>query len=432
MNVRSDITVGQTTAYPTSLRSRWIPRFSTIIAWLTGPIFLRPFSAILRRWAPILSIGKFVFVSRHEDVVDGLAHDTEFTIAEINAEATNRDNGPFVLSMDRSPQHDREKELLNSVMGRADLDRIRTIAVTHATECIERARQQGWLDVVGGLTRIVPLRVIGDYFGVPGPDDAVMQRWMRTLFHDLFINPLEKPRITRRAVDSYEQLRPHLLGRIAQRREELTAGHVSGSDDVLTRMVRCQAKPGMDWLDDDCIRRNISGLIIGALDTVSAAATKVIDQLLRRPVILAEAQNAARAGDDATVSHYVFEALRFNPHNAFVQRYSHEGATLGRGTPRQRTLASGKRVVFGTLSGMFDREVFEDPGRFRIDRQVSPYLHFSSGLHACQGRYVSGLQIPIIVAAVLQLSKVRRAPGWDGRIAYDGPFPDRLILTCRS
>ena len=302
MNDTRDLTVGQTTAYPTSLRSRWVPRVATIIAWLTGPTFLRPFNAILRQWAPILSIGKFVLVSRHADVVDGLAHDTEFTIAKINAEATNRDNGPFVLSMDRSPQHDREKELLNSVMGKADLNRIRTIAVTHATECIERARQQGWIDIVGGLTRIVPLRVIGDYFGVPGPDDVVMQRWMRTLFHDLFINPLGKPRITRRAVDSYEQLRPYLLGRIAQRRDELTAGHVSGADDVLMRMVRRQGQPGMDWLDDDCIRRNISGLIIGALDTVSAAATKVIDQLLRRPVVWAEAQNAARAGDDATVS----------------------------------------------------------------------------------------------------------------------------------
>lgn len=432
MNGPRDMTIGQATAYPTSLRSRWIPRLATIIAWLTGPTFLRPFNAILRRWAPILSLGKFVFVSRHADVVDGLAHDREFTIAEINAEATNRDNGPFVLSMDRSPQHDREKELLNSVMGKDDLGRIRTIAVTHATECIERARQQGWLDIVGGLTRIVPLRVIGEYFGVPGPDDAVMQRWMRTLFYDLFINPLGKERITRRAVESYDQLRPYLLGWIAQRREELSAGHVRGSEDVLLRMVRRQGQPGMDWLDDDCIRRNISGLIIGALDTVSASATKVIDQLLRRPVIWAEAKNAAVAGDDATVSRYVFEALRFNPHNAFVQRYSQEGAILGRGTPRQRTLSSGKRVVFGTLSSMFDREVFDDPGHFRIDRQASLYLHFSSGLHACQGRYVSGLQIPIIVAAVLQLSEVRRAPGWDGRIAYDGPFPDRLILTCRS
>jgi hypothetical protein len=29
---------------------------------------------------------------------------------------------------------------------------------------------------------------------------------------------------------------------------------------------------------------------------------------------------------------------------------------------------------------------------------------------------------------MLRLADAHRAPGWDGRIAYDGPFPDRMIL----
>jgi cytochrome P450 len=86
-------------------------------------------------------------------------------------------------------------------------------------------------------------------------------------------------------------------------------------------------------------------------------------------------------------------------------------------------------VYLGTSSAMFDSDVFPDPGSFRIDRDPGHYLHFSAGLHACQGRYVSGIQIPLIVAGMLRLAGVRRASGWDGRIAYDGPFPDRMILT---
>lgn len=85
-------------------------------------------------------------------------------------------------------------------------------------------------------------------------------------------------------------------------------------------------------------------------------------------------------------------------------------------------------VYLGTLSAMFDPAVFPDPGRFRTDRDPKHYLHFSAGLHACQGRYVSGIQIPLIVAGMLRLADAHRAPGWDGRIAYDGPFPDRMIL----
>ncbi len=423
------VRMNQKPRLPSTWRSCLIPRSDTIRSWLTAPWVFRLFNAILRRWAPVLELGKLVIVSRHADVVDGLAHDTEFTIAEINAERTNRDNGPFVLSMDRSPQHDREKDLLNDVMYRTDLERIRAIVSTRAEECMERARRQGWLDVVGGLTRIVPLRVLGEYFGVPGPDDAVMLRWMRTLFNDLFLNPLDCPETARQAEESFEQLRPYLLGWIARRKDEIASGRQDVPDDVLTRMLLRQREPGMEWLDDDAVRRNISGLIIGALDTTSASAVRAIDELLRRPASWAAAREAALAGDEATVARYVFEALRFNPHNPFVTRYSQEGATVGRDSPRERRLPKGKIVVFGTFSGMFDPAVFHEPGEFRTDRNPTEYLHFSSGLHACQGRYINGVQIPLLAAAVLRLGKVSRACGWDGRIAWDGPFPDRLLLT---
>ena len=415
---------------PGTFSSRWVPRKATLAAWLTGPTFLRPLNALLRRLAPIVTFGRRVIVSGHADVVDALARDTEFTISEINAERTDRDNGPFVLSMDRSPQHDREKELLNGVMKREDIDRIRAIVTAHVQECLDRVHTRGWIDAVNDLTRRVPLRVVGEYFGVPGPDDTVMLRWMRTLFHDLFLNLTNDKDIAQKAVTSFEEMRPYLLGWITRRKAEIAADPVHTNDDVLTRLLHCQRRPGMEWLDDDCIRRNISGLIIGAVDTTSAAAAKVIDQLLRRPKELDEARQAAHARDEATLGRYVWEALRFNPHNPIIIRHAQSGAVLGQGASRRHKLSGGQMVYLGTLSAMFDPAVFPDPGCFRTDRDPKRYLHFSAGLHACQGRYVSGIQIPLIVAGMLRLADVHRAPGWDGRIAYDGPFPDRMILEC--
>lgn len=418
-----------TTPAPGTFCSRWIPRKATLAAWLTGPVFLRPLNALLRRLAPIIQIGQRVIVSRHADVTDGLARDTELTISEINAGRTNRDNGPFVLSMDRSPQHDREKELLNRVMKRDDVARIRELATARVQECLDRVKPRGWMDAVEDLTRRVPLQVVGEYFGVPGPDDTVMLRWMRTLFHDLFLNLTDDKEVARKAVTSYEEMRPYLLGWITRRKAEIAANPGQANDDVLARMIRCQGLPGMEWLDDDCIRRNISGLIVGAVDTTSAAAAKVIDQLLRRPKELAGARHAAKTGNEDMVARYVWEALRFNPHNPIVIRHSQPGAVIGQGTSRRRILSGGQTVYLGTSSAMFDPDLFPDPGSFRIDRDPLQYLHFSAGLHACQGRYVSGIQIPLIVAGMLRLADARRASGWDGRIAYDGPFPDRMILT---
>jgi cytochrome P450 len=79
------------------------------------------------------------------------------------------------------------------------------------------------------------------------------------------------------------------------------------------------------------------------------------------------------------------------------------------------------------LSAMFDPDVFIEPAVFRADRETE-YLHFGYGMHRCFGYAINGVQIPEIGATLLRLPNLRRAPGSAGRIAYDGPFPDRLIL----
>jgi cytochrome P450 len=62
-----------------------------------------------------------------------------------------------------------------------------------------------------------------------------------------------------------------------------------------------------------------------------------------------------------------------------------------------------------------------------VDREVE-YLHFGYGMHSCFGRAINGVQIPELVATLLRLPNLRRAPGRDGRVIMDGPFPERLIL----
>ena len=76
---------------------------------------------------------------------------------------------------------------------------------------------------------------------------------------------------------------------------------------------------------------------------------------------------------------------------------------------------------------MFDSRAVDDPGAFRPDREFD-YLHFGRGLHQCQGRLINHVQVPELVAALLRLPGLRRAAGSEGRVLYDGPFPDRFIL----
>jgi cytochrome P450 len=85
-------------------------------------------------------------------------------------------------------------------------------------------------------------------------------------------------------------------------------------------------------------------------------------------------------------------------------------------------------MAIGTLSAMFDPDGFPDPKRFRIDRDVRSYLHFGWGMHQCFGLGINMVMIPEIMAAMLRLDGLRRAPGRAGRVVLDGPFPDRLVL----
>jgi cytochrome P450 len=189
-----------------------------------------------------------------------------------------------------------------------------------------------------------------------------------------------------------------------------------------------QSEPG-DSLDDDGVRRNISGIIVGAVDTNSAALAQALDQLLARPDALAKASQAARAGDVGTVSRFLFEALRFNPQAPGLLRFCRNGATVAAGTTRETKVPAGTTVVLGTLSAMFDPDAFPDPNAFRADRESPPYLHFGHGMHTCYGRPINLVQLPEIAMALLRLDGLRRASGSAGRIVYDGPFPDRLVVA---
>ena len=391
---------------------------------LTSPGLLRPIFTLLRKMFPILVLGKRALVTRHADVIEVLTRDADFTIAEVNEARINQADGPFILGMDRSPQYDTEAAALREAVRPDDLARIRSLVKQNATDLVAAARPCGKIDVVNGLARVVAIRTVGSYFGIPAPDDPTMMRWMRDVFHDIFANPTSDAKVHRDAMRSGAELRQHMDRVIAARKSHLN--EPDQPDDVLGRLLLLQ-NAAHAWLDDRSVRRNLGGLIVGAVDTTSKFVTLAIDELLRRPGALAGVRAAAMAGEMQKVQSYAYEAVRFNPHHPAQVRFCKHETELAAGTPRARKIPAGTSVFVATLSAMFDPEVFIEPSVFRADREVE-YLHFGFGMHRCFGRAINGVQIPEIVATLVRLANLRRAPGRAGRIAYDGPFPERLIL----
>jgi cytochrome P450/glutathione S-transferase len=379
----------------------WKRLSSSLERWFTGPAALRLASRFLRL-SPVLRVGKITLISSHSAVTKAFDDDQKYTIAKINASRMDRISGPFMLGMDRSAQFDAENSAIHSVVKLADLDWVRRIVSCTADSLISAARPDRRLDVAGSFARVSAARVVAEYFGVPGPTEAALMRWMRSLFWDVFLNRTDLPAVRMAADKAAAELRVYLTALIAER----TAQGASGND-ILSRLIRAGT------LDPDGIRRNITGIIVGAIDTTVTAVANIFAVLLDRPAALAETRSAAERDDKALLLQCVYEALRFSPQTSAVLRFEQ---------------SDGNTALLLTIAAMFDPQAFPDPERFATNRPLDRYLHFGHGMHTCYGRMINDVQLPALVGAVVQLPNLRRASGRFRPLQYEGPFPDRLAV----
>ena len=377
----------------------------------------------LRRHRPIFATRRFAVITRAADVREVLSNHEAFTVELYAAKMTDI-TGPFILGLDDTALYRHDHGALRSAIRPDDLPAIGETMLAAARERVASA-SGGELDVVADLADPAIDRVIASYFGTPGPDTPTQLRWARSLFQQIFLNGCDDPAVRARARADGAEMRLHLDGLINARKRELQSG-ADVPDDVLTRLLREQQAPG--GLQDIAIRHNLIGLIVGWIPTVSKAFALVVDELLGRPEQLETAQRAARDGDRELVAAHVFEALRFRPHNSAVVRRCAADHPVARGTSRETTIRAGATVVVSTESAMFDETAVNAPGRFRLDRPWSEYLHFGHGLHTCFGEEINRVQLPALATALLEGPSITRARS-GGSLAWRGPFPSGLRVS---
>lgn len=375
--------------------------WDALVRRLTGPGALRLASHLLRL-IPVLRFGKTTVISSYEAVVKALDEDEKYTIAPINAARMERISGPFILGMDRGPQFDRENAAIRNIVKPTDLEWVRRIVNETAASLIAASTPAGRLDLSGDYARISAARVVAEYFGVPGPSQPVLMQWMRSLFWDVFLNRNDVPAVRLAADKASAELRTYLTALIAERSAQGAVG-----DDIMSRLIRAET------LDPDGIRRNITGIVVGAIDTTTTAVANAFEVLLKKPDAMATTREAAESGDEAAIRQCVYEALRFNPQTTALLRYEK---------------ADGNTALLLTISAMFDPKAYRNPGMFDANRPPDKYLHFGHGMHLCYGRMINGVQLPALVGAIVKLRNLRRASGELRPVLYEGPFPDRLVV----
>ncbi len=356
-----------------------------------------------------LKLGKTVIAARHRDVSEVLRRDLDFRIAPVNAARIQAVNGPFVLGMDRSDRLAIERQALYSGLAAVDLSDLQAKAAADADALIAAAGK-GPIDAVGSYARVVAGRTAQRLFGITGPDEQTFQDVARAIFAHTFLNIGGDKVIEARALAAAAMMRSWLETEIERRR----AAGVTG-DDYMGALMRQPAFEG----DDDAVRRTLGGMLVGSVDTTASCVAKILYVYGKDKDLQARA--VKDAGDLALTWGWCQEALRRWPHNPVVLRKTETPTELA-----GVEIPAGASIFVWTQAAMQDAEAFPEPDQLRPDR-TSGYLHMGGGLHPCAGRAVNDVQIPMLVARLLQRGIVKV-----GAVAWAGPFPDHLKITLKA
>ena len=376
---------------------------------------------LLRTVKPVLLRHNLAVVTRYHDVTAILGHDEAFSVQPYR-EKMVRLAGDFILGTDDSPQYERDVSILRLAAPRSDVTALAGFVNETAEALVAGA--PGRIDVAD-LAKRVPARLFGRWFGTPGPDEETLMAWTLAIFEDIFVNVKNDPAISAEAETASKDLAAYLDEVIAARKAEANGAPPT---DVVGRLLAMQGTSATAFSDEE-IRINVIGLVCGFIPTIATATTFGIDALLERPEALAGAQAAARADDDDAVRAYMIEAMRLAPQGPGLFRRARTDFEVAEGSMHATKIPAGTLTFAATQSAMLDDDVVDDPDEFRIDRPAHHHLHFGVGLHQCFGRFANTMQIPLIAKAVLRRPGLARAPGPEGQLVKDGPFPRSLVLT---
>lgn len=355
-----------------------------------------------------IRIGDKVIAARHADVLDLLSRDLDFRIAPVNEVKIDAVNGgPFVLGMDRGARLAREREALYRALAEVDMASLRQAAETEVAQRLDAA--DAAVDVVSDYARPIAAHTAERLFGIgSGLDLILFMDVARAIFAHTFLNQSDDEAVKARALRAAALMREWFDAEIARRR----AGG-EAPPDMMAALMR------NTWLDDDAVRRTLSGMLVGSIDTTASSVAKIVAMLAGDKALAARV--AADVNDPARLGGWCRDVMRRWPHNPIVIRQAAQDTVFN-----TVKIKKGDQMIAWTQAAMLDPSVFPRPGLLRSDRPSGIYLHFGGGLHPCAGRVVNSFQIPLLVGALVRRGIVSAKP-----IAWAGPFPDRLTVSLK-
>ena len=350
---------------------------------------------LARREQPVFyapAFGLWV-VTRHEDVLAVLKDHRSFSSAgalkstaapmppEVQAVL---DEGypemPYIIEID-PPLHDRIRGLVTKAFTPRRIAELAPRIEEISAELLDELAPLGEADIVERFAWPLPLRVLGELFGIPRDDLEQLHHWG----HDWLMLqqelPLERRLEHARGLVEFQR---YLVRAVEARIEQPT-------DDLLGAMVAAR---------EDVSAVEIAGVPLDIMVAGHVTVTRAIGSTLNR--MFAYPRLRDHLLDPEVAPKAVEEILRLEAPAQGLFRVTTREVELG-----GATLPPGARVMAHFASANRDECVFARPDDYDPERDdIKQHLAFGKGIHFCIGAPLGRLELTIALPMLL-----RRLPG---------------------
>ena len=232
----------------------------------------------LRRFRPVLRIGKAVVLTRHEDVRAVLERDDAFSVTY--GEKMEQVTGPFILGWDDGPRYRAEAGALHAALRPGDLERLAALTREAAARALAApaSSRTPWR----WPTRS-PARASTRLFGLPEVASREQRDRARAVFRAVFLDG-ETPAVLEEGRRASAELVRGLEAAMRRVRDDGEA-----EETLLGRLLAAQSDGSGTALSDEAIPRNLVGLVAAWSASVPRAFSLAFDVLLTHPADLERA-----------------------------------------------------------------------------------------------------------------------------------------------
>jgi pimeloyl-[acyl-carrier protein] synthase len=360
-----------------------------------------PFYARLRAQDPIhynRALGVWL-VTRYDDVslmlTDGRLGKQPTDGAKLAPEWAELTDLPRDLASVDPPDHTRLRSLVAKAFSHSAIEQLRPCVRKIASDLIDRALQEGGMDVVANLASPLPGMVMSAILGVPVADFELLRGWTAALVRGADVTQGVEARAA--GIAANLALADYFQRLINERK-------LQHREDIISQLIAAD-ESGDRLSTGEVISTCILLLFAGYETSVNLIAVGTLN-LLRHP-----GEFAVLKKNPQLIANAVEELIRYE---SPVQRVGYY--------PRQSVVWRGKRIrkdqlvllVIGAANR--DPSLFANPDRLDVTRRPNPHLAFSRGIHFCIGAQLARLEAQVSFELLLRVTRrielVDRNPQW--------------------